>query len=175
MADLADFWLGFLGERHAELLREASQERMARGSRRMRKEARGVMDRTPRATEPADARTVVRLGTALDAPRIADLLQLNGMPRWVAFEERFIIVEENGTLAAAMRFRAGTDRLHLGLLVTDPWAEEHLLAVALYSRARATARDLGLREVRAQTPRHEWQLYQAGYRRRGGIWSTPAV
>jgi hypothetical protein len=29
----------------------------------------------------------------LDASRGADLLQLNGMPRWVAFEERFILVE----------------------------------------------------------------------------------
>jgi hypothetical protein len=76
-------------------------------------------------------------------------------------------------MLAAMRFRAGTERLHLGLLVTDPWAEEHILAVALYSRARATARQLGLTEVRARTARHERQLLESGYRRRGG-WRYPA-
>lgn len=112
----------------------------------------------------------MRPGTALDASRIAVLLELNGMPRWVAFEERFIVFERGGALMAAMPFREGTGLLHLGLLVVDPWAEEHALAVALYSRARAIARTLDLREVRARTRRHEGQLYEAGYRKRGGTW-----
>ena len=174
MGGLADFWSGFLGGRHEELRREASHERMARRLRRAREDHHVGRSAKPRADGKAGGRPVVRLGNALDAPRIADLLELNGMPRWVAFEERFILVEEGETLVAAMRFREGTERLHLGLLVTDPWAEELLLALALYSRARATARELGLREVRARTSRHGRQLLEAGYRRRGGDWRSPA-
>ena len=36
----------------------------------------------------------VRWSLARDSAGIADVLELNGMPRWVAFEERFIVVEE---------------------------------------------------------------------------------
>lgn len=70
----------------------------------------------------------------------------------------------------AMRFREDTGRLYLGLLITDPWAEEHSVAVALYSGARAIAEGLGLREVRARTRGHEMCLREAGYRRWGGGW-----
>lgn len=65
-------------------------------------------------------RAIVRPGTALDVSRIAVLLELNGMPRWVALEERFIVFERGGALMAAMRFREGTGLLHLDLLVVDP-------------------------------------------------------
>jgi hypothetical protein len=174
MGGLADFWSGLFEGRHRELLREVGQERLARESRRARRDGRVGRPATPEAGGAASGRVVVRIGTGLDAPRIADLLELNGMPRWVAFEERFILLEEGMTLTAAMRFRAGTERLYLGLLVTDPWAEEHSLAMTQYSRARAMARDLGLGEVSAQTRRHEGQLYEAGYRRRGGTWRTPS-
>ena len=34
----------------------------------------------------------VRWGLPGDEGGIAELLELNGMPRWVAFEERFIVV-----------------------------------------------------------------------------------
>src|SRR3712207_845193 len=98
MGGLSNLLLGLLGGCHEELLRVASQDRMARGLRRARRDGRDVVDRTPRADGPAAGLPVVRLATALDAPRIADLLQLNGMPRWVAFEERFLLVGENGTL-----------------------------------------------------------------------------
>ena len=174
MGGLADFWSGLFEGRHRELLREVGQERLARESRRARRDGRVGRPATPAAGGAASGQVVVRIGTDLDAPRIADLLELNGMPRWVAFEERFILVEEGMTLTAAMRFRAGTERLHLGLLVTDPWSEEHYLAVTLYSWARAMARDLGLGEVSARTHRHEGRLYEAGYRRRGGTWRTPS-
>ncbi len=174
MGGLADFWSGLFEGRHRELLREVGQERLARESRRARRDGRVGRPATPEAGRAASGRVVVRIGTDLDAPRIADLLELNGMPRWVAFEQRFILVEEGMTLTAEMRFRAGTERLYLGLLATDPWADEHSLAVTLYSRARAMARDLGLGEVSARTHRHEGRLYEAGYRRRGGTWRTPS-
>jgi hypothetical protein len=95
------------------------------------------------------------------------------MPRWVAFEERFIVVEEDAALTAAVRFREEAGRLHLGLMVTDPWADEGSLATALYAGARELARRLGLRGVRARTRRHHRYLCEAGYRKRGGIWRTP--
>jgi hypothetical protein len=47
-----------------------------------------------RPDAPARKYPVVRLERARDAPRIAVLLELNGMPRWVAFEERFIVAEQ---------------------------------------------------------------------------------
>ena len=114
----------------------------------------------------------VRWGLSEDEIWVAKLLELNGMPRWVAFEERFIVAEEGGKLVAAMRFREEAERLQLGLLVTDPWAEEHSLAVALYAWARTMARELGLREVRARTRRHESHLCEAGYSRFVGGWRT---
>jgi hypothetical protein len=172
MIDLADFW--YEG-RHRELLREASQERLARGLRRARRIARKERAGRPatfEANAPASDRTVVRQGLPEDAPRISGLLELNGMPRWVAFEERFIVAEEGGKLVAAMRFREEAERLQLGLLVTDPWAEEHSLAVALYAWARTMARELGLREVRARTRRHEKHPCGAGYSRFAGGWRT---
>ena len=176
MIDLAGFW--YAG-RHRELLREASRERLARELGRARKAARKARAGRPATFDadgltrpPASTRAVVRRGLAEDAPRVAGLLEPNGMPRWVAFEERFIVAEEGGKLVAALRFREGSGRLHLGLLVTDPWAEEGSLAVALYAGARAMARGLGLREVRARTRRHQRHLREAGYRARGGVWRT---
>ena len=162
----AGFW--FMG-RHEELIREAGQQRLAREARRARKLRASAEESEARRVSPRQHPTV-RLGLASDAWRIAVLLELNGMPRWVAFEERFIVVEEAGTLTAAVRFREGTERLYLGLLITDPWADEHSVAVALYSGARAIAEGLGLRGVRAQTRGHETYLREAGYRGWRGGW-----
>lgn len=162
----AGFW--FMG-RHEELIREADQQRLAREARRARKLRARSEESEARRASPRQ-HPAVRLGLASDAWRIAVLLDLNGMPRWVAFEERFIVVEEGGALTAAMRFRAGTERLYLGLLVADPWAEEHSVAVTLYSGARAIAEGLGLREVRAQPCGYEPYLRKAGYRRWRGGW-----
>ncbi len=92
------------------------------------------------------------------------------MPRWVAYEERFIVAEEDGALVAALRFRDDFERLHLGLLVTDPWTEEHAAVAALYDGALAMARGLGLREIQAVTRRHQTFLRRAGYRRWWGAW-----
>ena len=166
MSGLADFW--FAG-RLRELIREADQERLTRELHHAQKTPVGG-PATARADAPAGGCPPVRRGTPRDAPRIARLLELNGVPRWVAFEEHFIIVDEGEALTAAIRFRQECGRLHLGLLVTDPRTEEHPLAVALYVGARAMARRSGLHEVRAQTRRHQRHLCEAGYRRRGGAW-----
>jgi hypothetical protein len=166
MSGLADFW--FAG-RLRDFIREADRERLSRELHHAQKTpAEGPA--TSRADAPAGRRPSVRRGTPGDAPRIARLLELNGMPRWVAFEEQFIIVDEGEALTAAIRFRQECGRLNLGLLVTDPRAEEHPLAVALYVGARSMARRSGLHEVRAQTRRHQRHLREAGYRRCGGAW-----
>jgi hypothetical protein len=163
---MADFW--FTG-RHQELLQKASEERLAQELRRARKTS-AEQPQTSDATSPAEKSTEVRPALAGDAPRIAELLELNGMPRWVAFEERFIIAEDDGNLVAVLRFREDSERLYLGLLVTDPWAEEHSSAVALYAGARVMARDLGLREIQARTRQSETHPREAGYRRWIGGW-----
>jgi hypothetical protein len=166
MMGLGDWW--FTG-RHQELLREASQERLARELRRARKSS-AEESPTSDATEPAQKRPEVRPGLVEDAPRIAELLELNEIPRWVAFEERFIVAEDDGKLVAVLRFREDSERLYLGLLVTDPWAEEYSLAVALYTGARVIAHELGLREIQARTRQNETHPREAGYRRWRGGW-----
>jgi predicted N-acetyltransferase YhbS len=100
---------------------------------------------------------------------VADLLQLNGMPRWVAFEERFIVAERGGKVLGALRYRMESKRLLLGLLVVDPWAGEERLARALYAGAGDLARELGVGEVVASASRANYSG-EAGYRRRGRYW-----
>ena len=122
----------------------------------------------------------VRWGLAEDADGIADLLELNGMPRWVAYEERFVVAEERGLVRAAVRYRTGPERLLLGLLVADPWRDERRLAVALYAGAGILARGLGAGEIFTGTGRRGGTredrgrlaayLGEAGYVREIGRW-----
>jgi hypothetical protein len=119
----------------------------------------------------AEKEIEVRWGLLEDELRIAKLLELNGMPRWVAFEERFIVAERKGEILAALRYRTVSKRLLLGLLVVDPWVEERPLAAALYTGALELAREIGIGEVLAwPTPYADYPC-QAGYRRwRRGWW-----
>src|SRR5215216_3441185 len=68
-----------------------------------------------------------RWGMREDEGRIAELMELNGMCRALAFEEQFVVAERGGKILAALRYRLEPKRLRLGLLVTDPWAEERPL------------------------------------------------
>jgi hypothetical protein len=79
----------------------------------------------------------VRWGLAEDEAQIAELLELNGMGRTLAYEERFHVAaaKPSGKLLAALRYRTEPKRLLLGLLVSDPWTQERPLAVALYTGA----------------------------------------
>ena len=107
----------------------------------------------------------VRWGLHEDGARIAELMELNGMRRALAFEERFIVAEEGGKILAALRYRTEPKRLLLGLLVSDPWTEERPLAVALYVGAGELAREMGAREVSARSVLHTDDYpYEAGYR-----------
>ena len=103
---------------------------------------------------------------------VADLLELNGIPRWVAFEERFIVAQKDGKVLGAVRYQMESKRLLLGLLVVDPWAGEERLALALgalLGRDIEVAREIGAAEIIASESRAGYPG-QAGYRRWGRGW-----
>jgi hypothetical protein len=122
----------------------------------------------PEEREHAALAEVIQKRWALgeDETRIAELMELNGMNRALAFEERFIVAERGGNVMAALRYRTEPKRLLLlGPLVSDPWAEERPLAVALYAGSGELARELGVGEVRARSVvRTNDYPYEAGYR-----------
>ena len=159
-------------ERRGELLREAERWRLAKLLREARRARRrregGCSYGISGGLEAGDIE--VRLGMAEDEPRIANLLELNGIPRWIAFEERHIVAEKDGEILAALRYRTEPKRLVLGLLVADPWAKERPLAFALYTGARELALEMGAKEIRARTDRYSDYPREAGYRRWGGDW-----
>jgi hypothetical protein len=162
---------GAAKERREELVREAERVRLVRTLREARKaRARREGNLYGVSGEPGTEGIEVRWGMAEDEARVAELLELNGMPRWVAFEERFIVAERDGEVLAAIRYRTEPKRLVLGLLVTDPWAEERSLAVALYAGVRELALEMGVKEIRARANRYSEYPREAGYRRRRGGW-----
>ena len=161
-------------DRREGLTREAAEGRLAREARR----GAGAVRSGERGDE-----VEVRWGTAADDFAVVKLLELNGMPRWVAFEERFIVAEgAGGRVLAAMRYRTESKRLILGLPVVDPWAGELRMVGALYEGAVELARGIGVAEVVAHPtgPARDAQaglLREAGWRR--GLLSdavrTPSV
>jgi hypothetical protein len=148
-----------------DLLREARERRIAAPLRK----ARRSVDEDRRGLPKEPENVEVRWGLAEDEVAVADLLELNGMPRWVAFEERFIVAQKNGKVLGAMRYRMESKRLLLGLLVVDPWAGEERMALALYRGAGDLACEIGAREVTATESRAAY-LDRSGYRRRGREW-----
>lgn len=146
MGDWVD--LGGCEERCGGLSREAYR-RPAWGSR----EARVERTEEPPSEDlgKSEERSIeVRWGLQEDDALVAKLLELNGIPRWVAFEERFILAEEEGEVLAALSHRMASKRLLLELLVADPWAQERFLAAVLYEGAVALAGEAGIGEVRAR-------------------------
>lgn len=148
-------------QRQHDLLREARGRRIAASVREARRSGRGVRGELEGVE--------VGWGLAEDEFAVADLLELNGMPRWVAFEERFIVAPKNGKALGAVRYRMESKRLLLGILVVDPWAGEERMALALYRGAGNLACEIGAREVIAAESRADY-LDRSGYRRRGHGW-----
>lgn len=148
-------------ERRRELLGEAEGLRLVRAARAFGAEKKR-----------GESGIGVRWGLAEDEAAVADLLQLNGMPRWVAFEERFIVAERDGKLLGALRYRTESKRLLLGLLIVDPWAGERRTAGSLYSGAVGLARELGASEVVAASVPGADYPEEAGYRRAGRGWRS---
>ncbi len=145
-----------------ELLREARQKWLAKEVSEAHKD-RG-------AGEPGHETIRVRWSLATDDIRIAQLLHLNGVPRWIAFDQSFIVAEDGTHILAAVRYWTEQDCLRLGLLVADPRNEERRLAAALYSGVQELAKEEDLREIRATTHSNADCLTEAGYRRWGGGW-----
>ena len=168
MITWTDAWSRFWGwrERRRALLREEQERALAREAARVR--AAFV------AAEEGPWTIEVRWGLPADETVVAELLELNGMPRWVAFEERFIVVEKGGKVLGALRYRTESKRLLLGLLVVDPWAGEERLARALYAGAGDLARELGVGVVIASGTRAGY-AEEAGYRRWGQDWCLDAA
>jgi len=146
-------------KRREELLAEEQDRALAREARRMREAFASA-----EGGEPA---VEVRWGLAEDGARIADLLELNGMPRWVAFEELFVVADERGEVTAAVRYRIGRERLLLGLLVADPWRDRGALAEVLYSGARELAWESGIPRVVARGPENPHPEQEADFCRGG--------
>lgn len=111
----------------------------------------------------------VRWGLREDEPRIAELLELNGISGRAA-KGRFIVAERDGRAVAALRYEMEPRKLVLGLLVMDPWSDEPVLARTVYSEVHALARERGVREVVAAPNRYGDYLYEAGYLRAIGGW-----
>jgi hypothetical protein len=151
--------------RQEELLREAEERRIARA---LRKARRSVKEDRRSATRELEG-LKVGWGLAEEEPAVAELLELNGIPRWVAFEERFIVAQKDGKVLGAVRYRMESKRLLLGLLVVDPWAGEERLAVALYRGSRELAREIGASEVITSVSRAGYPGL-AGYQRWGRGW-----
>jgi hypothetical protein len=114
----------------------------------------------------------VRWGLREDEARVAELLEVNGMSRLSAFEERYIVAEERGKVLAALGYRTASKRLFLGLLVVDPWGGERRLAEALYAGALVLAWEAGIGEVRVRTSPGGDYLSDVEYRCRRGGWYT---
>ena len=70
------------------------------------------------------ARIEARWGLREDGAQIAELTELNGMSWVPAFEERFVVAERDGKILAACGTARSPSGSFLGLLVSDPWAEE---------------------------------------------------
>ena len=162
------FWvdLELWRQRRGELIREAQERALAREARKARKAFAAVEERP--------IGYGVRWGTVRDEPAIAEVLELNGVPRWVAFEERFIVAEKGGRIVGVLRYRTESKKLLLGLLVVDPWAGEPKTARALYAGARELAEKLGAGEILASATGADYPR-AAGYRRSGRGWSSLAA
>ena len=170
---------GFYGlavarDRQNELLREAAEWRLVQRLRKARRESENGRIGPSRGAE-----IEVRWGLVEDEAEIAELLDMNGMPRWLAFEERFLVAEVDGRVMGALRYRTESKRLVLGVLVADPWAGERRLAGALYAGARRLGREIGVGEIlAARIPHaapHADYPREAGYRRRGRFWRLDAT
>ncbi len=158
---------------------ERTQPRTLKGTREhtMPNKPPGREDPYERENAPSAEGIDVRWGLREDEEGIAQLMELNGMRRAMAFEERFIVAERGGKVLAALRYRTEPKRLLLGLLVSDPWVEERSLAVALYAGAEELAREMGAREVLVRSvPHADDYPYEAGYRwRYPGGWYLDAA
>jgi hypothetical protein len=145
--------------------------------------------------------TGVRRSQPAVSARVTELLEMNGMSRGLAGEEKFLVAERGGEILAALAYRVGIRRLSLGVFVADPWEPERPLARMLYAEPFLFAREMGLEEVCALSPSTEitptmsdtvsgtarWQLGtddglefrgalpEGGWRRALPLWGATAV
>ena len=97
-------------------------------------------------------------------------MRMNGLPGQLSHEEAFLVAEAKGDILAVLAYRVEAQRLSLGIMAADPWANEGALARLLYAEAHSLARELGLREVRALANVYGDYSHTVGYRKRAGGW-----
>ncbi|WP_162924626.1 hypothetical protein [Rubrobacter indicoceani] len=97
-----------------------------------------------------EKRMSVRRSGRADIADIVRLMEMNGLPRWTAYEEGSFLVAGGGgrDVIGVVAFReVGAGRMLVGVPVVDPWFGESETAVALYVGAAESAGVRGLREV----------------------------
>ncbi len=112
----------------------------------------------------------VRRSGLTDSSGVANILRMNGLPGQLSHEEAFLVAEAKGDILAVLAYRVEAQRLSLGIMAADPWANEGALARLLYAEAHSLARELGLREVRALANVYGYYSHTVGYRKRAGGW-----
>ena len=112
----------------------------------------------------------VRRSGLTDSSGVANILRMNGLPGQLSHEEAFLVAEAKGDILAVLAYRVEAQRLSLGIMAADPWANEGALARLLYAEAHSLARELGLKEVRALPNVYGVYCHTVGYRKRAGGW-----
>ncbi|WP_273841618.1 hypothetical protein [Rubrobacter calidifluminis] len=112
----------------------------------------------------------VRWSQPEDRARIADLLEVEDLPRWLAWREQFLVAERGGEIVGALEYRMAHGQIVLGIMASDLFVDERAVARALYSEALAMAWVVGARQVRAlPTMRGDYPA-EAGYRKWNRVW-----
>ena len=112
----------------------------------------------------------VRRSGLADSSGVANILRMNGVPSQLSHKEAFLVVEARGEILAVLAYRVEAQRLSLGIMAADRWANESALARLLYAEAHSLARELGLRDVRALANVYGDYRHTVVYRKRAGGW-----
>ena len=85
----------------------------------------------------------IRRSGLTDLSGVANILRMNGVSGQLSHKEAFLVVEAKGDILAVLAYRVEARRLSLGIMASDPWANEGALARLLYARIRRTCRQMG--------------------------------
>lgn len=112
----------------------------------------------------------VRWSLPEDRNRIGDLLEVGDLPRWLAAKENFLVAERDGDIIAALEYRMAYGQLVLGILVSDLFVDQRVVARALYTEAHAMAWVMGVEKIRALPTMQGEYPGEAGYSRWNNCW-----
>ncbi|WP_273887233.1 hypothetical protein [Rubrobacter naiadicus] len=116
------------------------------------------------------SRIEMRWSLPEDKNRIADLLEISDLPRWLAARENFLVAERDGEVQAALEYRMACGQLVLGILVSDLFVDHPSMAKALYTEAYAMAWVMGVEKIRALPTMNGEYPGEVGYSRWNSCW-----